>query len=156
MTKQDVNAAQHMLIFGVRLYRWGISPAKTLLFGPLSQCRFTPSCSAYALEAVARHGALAGGWLALKRIARCHPWGGCGHDPVPEVKSNYDRSRAGVQSPKSKVQTHERGVRECEASWIWCGYAGLTHRAPRTTHHAQPIVPRASPSLSWFRFPGTH
>ena len=40
----------------------------------------------YALEAVARHGALAGSWLALKRIGRCHPWGGCGHDPVPPVR----------------------------------------------------------------------
>jgi len=47
-------------------------------------CRFQPSCSAYGIEAVRRHGALAGGWLALRRIGRCHPWGGHGHDPVPE------------------------------------------------------------------------
>ncbi len=46
-------------------------------------CRFSPSCSAYAIEAVSRYGALRGGWLALKRIGRCHPWGGSGHDPVP-------------------------------------------------------------------------
>jgi len=46
-------------------------------------CRFSPSCSAYAIEAWTRYGALKGSWLAAKRILRCHPWGGCGHDPVP-------------------------------------------------------------------------
>jgi putative membrane protein insertion efficiency factor len=46
-------------------------------------CRFTPSCSAYARTAILRHGACSGGWLALKRLARCHPWGGHGYDPVP-------------------------------------------------------------------------
>ena len=91
-----MNAAQHILVLGVRLYRWVLSPAKALLFGPLGRCRFTPSCSEYALEALQRHGALAGSWLALKRIGRCHPWGGCGLDPVPERKSK-------VQSPKSKA-----------------------------------------------------
>jgi len=78
-----VNAAQHVLIFAVRVYRGVISPAKVFLFGPFGQCRFTPSCSAYALEAVARHGALRGAWLAVKRISRCHPWGAWGEDPVP-------------------------------------------------------------------------
>ncbi len=47
-------------------------------------CRFTPSCSAYAITAIQRHGVAKGLWLALRRIARCHPWGGHGHDPVPE------------------------------------------------------------------------
>ncbi len=60
-------------------YRYGISP---LLPG---SCRFHPSCSAYALEAVDRFGALEGGWLAARRLLRCHPWGGHGYDPVPEV-----------------------------------------------------------------------
>ncbi|MDD3370587.1 MAG: membrane protein insertion efficiency factor YidD [Alphaproteobacteria bacterium] len=47
------------------------------------QCRFLPTCSAYADEAIRVHGAIRGGWLALKRISRCHPWGGHGYDPVP-------------------------------------------------------------------------
>ncbi|WP_289004132.1 membrane protein insertion efficiency factor YidD [uncultured Kingella sp.] len=47
------------------------------------RCRYTPTCSQYAIEAVRKYGALKGGWLALKRLARCHPWGGCGYDPVP-------------------------------------------------------------------------
>lgn len=61
----------------IRFYRKGISP-----FTPPA-CRFTPTCSAYALEAVERHGAVRGSWLALRRILRCHPWGGWGYDPVP-------------------------------------------------------------------------
>lgn len=48
-----------------------------------TQCRFTPSCSNYAIEAVERHGALAGSWLAMKRVLRCHPWHPGGFDPVP-------------------------------------------------------------------------
>lgn len=78
-----MNPLQHILVFGVRLYQWTLSPAKALWFGPAARCRYTPSCSAYALEAFRLHGAFAGGLLALKRIARCHPWGGCGQDPVP-------------------------------------------------------------------------
>lgn len=48
-----------------------------------ASCRFTPSCSAYGIEAVSRHGAVKGGWLTLRRVCRCHPWGGHGPDPVP-------------------------------------------------------------------------
>ena len=83
----------------MRLYRWVISPAKTLLFGPLAQCRFTPSCSDYALGALQAHGALRGGGLAVYRICRCHPWGGCGEDPVPAGKSE-------LRTPKSAGPNH--------------------------------------------------
>ena len=61
---------------------WQLGPSLVLP----SSCRYDPSCSAYAIEAVGRYGALKGGWLAAKRIARCHPWGGYGPDPVPELK----------------------------------------------------------------------
>jgi putative membrane protein insertion efficiency factor len=58
---------------------WQLGPSTVL---PPS-CRFQPSCSAYAIEAIRRYGAARGGWLALRRLLRCHPWGGSGLDPVP-------------------------------------------------------------------------
>ncbi|EGZ44556.1 membrane protein insertion efficiency factor YidD [Neisseria wadsworthii] len=61
----------------IKLYQYCISP----MIPP--RCRYTPTCSQYAVEAISKYGALKGGWLALKRIVRCHPWGGHGHDPVP-------------------------------------------------------------------------
>jgi putative membrane protein insertion efficiency factor len=68
----------------IRLYQICISPALHFIAGPGGGCRFEPTCSQYFLEAVEKHGALHGGWLGMKRLARCHPWGGCGCDPVPE------------------------------------------------------------------------
>jgi uncharacterized protein len=58
---------------------WQIGPSRVL---PPS-CRYSPTCSQYAIEALERHGAIKGGWLAAKRLLRCHPWGGHGYDPVP-------------------------------------------------------------------------
>ena len=68
----------------IRSYQWTISPLLSWLGGPSTGCRFHPTCSAYFLEAVERHGALRGTWLGMKRLARCHPWGGQGEDPVPQ------------------------------------------------------------------------
>jgi putative membrane protein insertion efficiency factor len=56
--------------------------------GRPSPCRYQPTCSAYALDALERHGALRGTWLSLRRLGRCHPWGGHGWDPVPEGKQH--------------------------------------------------------------------
>ncbi|MCI6643770.1 MAG: membrane protein insertion efficiency factor YidD [Alloprevotella sp.] len=66
-----------LLIFPITIYQKFISP----LTPP--SCRYTPTCSQYAIEALKRHGPLRGGYLALRRILSCHPWGGHGYDPVP-------------------------------------------------------------------------
>lgn len=67
----------YILILPIRFYQLCISP----MLPP--SCRYTPSCSHYAIEALKKHGPIKGTWLAIKRICRCHPWGGSGHDPVP-------------------------------------------------------------------------
>lgn len=69
--------AARTCLFVIAVYRKGVSP-----FLPPT-CRFEPSCSAYAAEAIRRYGAVRGGWLAVRRLLRCHPWGGSGYDPVP-------------------------------------------------------------------------
>ena len=79
-----MNPGQHLVRFSLRLYKVAVSPLLHFLFGPFGGCRFTPTCSEYAAEAVALHGVIEGTVLAVKRICRCHPWGGCGDDPVPE------------------------------------------------------------------------
>lgn len=77
---------RQLLVQLVKGYQYLISP----FVGPV--CRFYPSCSAYALEAIESHGASKGAWLAIKRLGRCHPWGNSGYDPVPlnpSKKSDY-------------------------------------------------------------------
>ena len=70
-----------MLILPIKFYQSAISP----MFPPA--CRYTPSCSQYAIEAIMTHGPFKGMWLAMKRILRCNPWGGEGYDPVPPKKN---------------------------------------------------------------------
>ncbi|MDC0160584.1 membrane protein insertion efficiency factor YidD [Gemmatimonadales bacterium] len=79
------------LIATVRFYRSVVSP-----WTPAS-CRFLPTCSGYAIEALSKHGSVRGGWMALRRIARCHPWGGCGSDPVPPAKLRVNCRRRAAQ-----------------------------------------------------------
>lgn len=66
-----------LLIIPVKLYQYLISPMTG------ASCRYTPTCSSYAIEALKKHGPIKGLWLAVKRILSCHPWGGHGYDPVP-------------------------------------------------------------------------
>ncbi len=77
---------RRLLIGIVRFYQVAISP-----WTPAA-CRFTPTCSSYAIEALEVHGPLRGGWLAMKRIGRCHPWGGHGFDPVPSPHTHEHRT----------------------------------------------------------------
>ncbi|MDR2854433.1 MAG: membrane protein insertion efficiency factor YidD [Prevotellaceae bacterium] len=75
--KQSKQIIRNAALLPVYFYRHCISPLTP------ASCRFTPTCSQYAIEAVHKHGVVKGGWLSLRRIARCHPWGGSGYDPVP-------------------------------------------------------------------------
>lgn len=74
----------HLLRGLVIGYRYLVSPVLP------ASCRYSPSCSAYALEAFRKYGALSGAWLSLRRILRCHPWGGAGFDPVPDHRWNSE------------------------------------------------------------------
>ncbi|MDE6638464.1 MAG: membrane protein insertion efficiency factor YidD [Muribaculaceae bacterium] len=72
-----MNIAQIILTGTIRFYQYAISPHTP------PSCRFVPTCSQYGIEAIKKHGAMKGSWLTIKRICRCHPWGGSGFDPVP-------------------------------------------------------------------------
>ena len=82
MTSTVSKALAWPLIQLVRFYRFAISP---WLGG---NCRFQPTCSSYAIEALRCHGVLKGSWLAARRIGRCNPWGGSGYDPVPDAEDD--------------------------------------------------------------------
>jgi len=81
-----MRSAQFVALQLLRAYKWAISP----LFPPA--CRYVPTCSEYALEAVERYGPLRGGWMALKRLSRCHPLGRSGYDPVVKMPSYISHS----------------------------------------------------------------
>jgi putative membrane protein insertion efficiency factor len=83
-----------ILIGLVRFYQVAISP-----WTPAA-CRFTPTCSSYAIDALREHGAVRGAWLAARRLAKCHPWGGYGFDPVP---------------PRTPIESREDGAGEVRA-----------------------------------------
>ncbi len=83
---------------GIRGYQRLLRPVFHVFSGPGGSCRFDPSCSNYFLQAVERHGSVKGSWLGIRRILRCHPWGGCGYDPVPPVKG----TAAEPEEPRSR------------------------------------------------------
>ena len=80
-----VSIPRRMAVLGIVFYRRFISP-----LSPPS-CRFTPTCSMYAITAIERYGLFRGGWLALRRIGRCHPWSPGGYDPVPGTDPDKER-----------------------------------------------------------------
>jgi putative membrane protein insertion efficiency factor len=82
---------KHLLIVLVRAYQLTLSPFLQVIGGPGGGCRFLPSCSEYLLQALRLHGARRGLILGLRRLAKCHPWGGCGCDPVPDKLPNPTR-----------------------------------------------------------------
>lgn len=75
--RSDLRMLRRIFILPIRFYQLCISP----MLPPA--CRFTPTCSQYAIEAISKHGVIKGMYLAVRRILRCHPWGGSGYDPVP-------------------------------------------------------------------------
>jgi len=81
-----------MLILPIRIYQWTLSPLIRLVSCGKGCCRFEPSCSKYAVEALKTHGALRGITLTFRRLMKCHPWGPCGWDPVPPPNSNQPSS----------------------------------------------------------------
>ncbi len=80
-------------ILPIRFYQWFLSP----MLGPT--CRYQPTCSHYMVEAIEEWGVLRGLWLGLKRISRCHPWGGHGYDPVPENKTQTQDAAKTTKKP---------------------------------------------------------
>lgn len=79
---QDSSLIAKVLLALVAFYRYAVSPLLP------SRCRYYPTCSSYADEALRRYGARQGGWLAIKRLGRCHPWGSHGFDPVPDLPNH--------------------------------------------------------------------
>jgi hypothetical protein len=73
---------------------------------PAHSCRFLPTCSAYGIEALDKHGALLGSWLTVRRLLRCHPWGGSGYDPVPEPKAPRHAARHRHDGPCCHTGSH--------------------------------------------------
>ncbi|HSK38384.1 MAG TPA: membrane protein insertion efficiency factor YidD [Arenibaculum sp.] len=93
----------------ITAYQWTLSP----FVG--RHCRYLPTCSVYAKEAIEQYGALRGGWLAVKRIGRCHPWGGSGYDPVPRVSCPHHGHGAGGHGAGG----HETGGADRQGARRW-------------------------------------
>ncbi|MBP2231414.1 putative membrane protein insertion efficiency factor [Azospirillum agricola] len=97
MSPPRMSPLAHALRALVYLYRWTLSPFIGM------HCRFQPTCSRYSIEALEKHGAIRGGWLTLRRIARCHPWGGSGYDPVPDPAHRHHHHHHGASRGQATV-----------------------------------------------------
>jgi uncharacterized protein len=95
-----MSPSAHVLAGLVQVYRYLLSP----IFP--AACRYSPTCSAYTLEALRTFGALRGGWLAVRRICRCHPWGGAGIDPVPEQGPMTAERAGGAERGLGRSERH--------------------------------------------------
>jgi len=91
-----LNIVQKGLVFIIRIYQLTLSPLLAAAFGPSGRCRFTPSCSQYARESIRLHGALRGGFLAGRRLCRCHPWGDFGED-LPPPAGSFKSGKRGLK-----------------------------------------------------------
>lgn len=100
---------RRILVGVIRFYQVAISP-----WTPAT-CRFQPTCSQYALGAVRRHGVLRGGWLALRRIGRCHPWGGQGYDPVPPLPGEGSEKAPDEDDTENHPGTNHPGNSDAHA-----------------------------------------
>jgi putative membrane protein insertion efficiency factor len=96
-------AGRYIAIALVRLYQIVFTPLKGMLFGAASCCRFSPTCSSYAIEALRAHGLFRGGLFTARRLLRCHPWGGSGYDPVP------------LETPAKPCASHSHPPSGCRA-----------------------------------------
>jgi len=110
-----------ILKFLLRVYKWTLSPFLAFIAGPGGGCRFEPTCSEYAVQAMEVHGLARGSWLALKRVCRCHPWGGMGYDPVPARDSRFsifdsrlnfpsERRFPTTPAPQSKIENRQSKI----------------------------------------------
>lgn len=90
-----------LLVIPIHVYRYAISPMMA------SHCRHIPTCSAYALEAIETHGSIKGGYLTLRRLSRCHPWGTHGYDPVPGTCESAKEQKTSVTPHSSGPNFHQ-------------------------------------------------
>lgn len=118
----------------IRGYQWFISPVIHAVGGPNTGCRFTPTCSHYFLEAVETHGVIAGGWMGIKRILRCNPWGGSGHDPVPPkvIPGTTSNESDNVTKPENEVHTNAHCTCHSSASGHLSPPPKLVSQDPKT------------------------
>jgi len=97
-----------LLVILVRLYQIFISAPLHFLTGPMSGCRYMPTCSQYFIDAVRVHGSVRGTWMGVKRIFRCNPWGGMGYDPVPGWEAYVASDPSGKKLVTMLLETSEK------------------------------------------------